>query len=385
MVSTNIKTGVDKLVDLVSEKKRVTVDDAAKKLGVGKDVVQEWAEFLEEEGIISLDYSLSKTWITEKKITKEDVLGSAKEVSSEKEALTRKIDVAITVLQDDTSGFENIRKEFKNIQGHIKNEVDVVKKQLSELERYDSLRNNIDKDVSKQRLNYDSIIKDAQDKLKLESQKYDELREVIEKERKNLEQYGQKLDELRRLRSDYERTVNSLKESLKNIDEVMSGYKKKFEDSNKIIATYKGALDRLTAEISEKKGSTLAKRIQELKSEDERLLKNQLALENEIKEKLGALRSYAGIGDKVHKGFDGVFSKNISVEKLISEIENDKTDLVKELETLKSKVLAFTLMTNNTMIKTELKDMAYTLESFEHKKLSIKYKIEKLLGLIKGT
>jgi chromosome segregation ATPase len=384
MVSTNIKTGVDKLVELVAEKKKITVEDAAKKLGVGKDVVQEWAEFLEEEGVITLDYSLSKTWITEKKITKEDVLGTAKEVSSEKEALSRKIDVAISTLQDETSGFENIRKEFVNIQGHIKNEVETVKKQLAELERYDSLRNNIDKDVAKQKQNYESVIKEAEEKLKLESQKYDELKSVIEKERKNLEQYGQKLDELRKLRNDYERTLTSLKESLKNIDEVMEDYRKRFDGANKLISTSKAALDKLSAEISEKKGTVLTKRIQELKLDEEKLVKNQAALESEIKEKLGAIRSYAGIGDKVHKGFDGVFAKNITTEKLIAEIENDKTDLVKDLEKLKTKVATFTMMTNNATIKSELKDMAYTLESFERKKLSIRYKIEKLLGLIKG-
>jgi chromosome segregation ATPase len=384
MVSANIKTGVDKLVELVSEKKRVTVEDAAKKLGVGKDVVQEWAEFLEEEGLVSLDYNLSKVWITEKKITKEEVISSAKEVSSEKEALTRKIDVAISSLQDEASGFENIRKEFTNIQGHIKNEVEVVKKQLGELERYDSLRNNIDKEVSKQKSDYDSFVKEAQEKLKLESQKYEELKEVIEKERKNLEQYGQKLEELKKLRNDYERTVSSLKESLKSIDEVMDDYKHKFDGSNKVILVYKTALDKLNAELSEQKGNLLTKKIQELKLGEERLLKNQLVLENEIKEKLGSLRSYSGIGDKVHKGFEGVFAKNITTEKLISEIENDKTDLTKELEALKTKVETFSLLTNSSSMKTQLKDMTSTLESYERKKLSIRYKIEKLLGLIKG-
>lgn len=384
MVSTNIKTGVDKLVELVSEKKKVTVEDAAKKLGVGKDVVQEWAEFLEEEGIVSLDYSLSKVWITEKKITKEEVVSSAKEVSSEKEALTRKIDVAISSLQEESSGFENIRKEFANIQGHIKNEVEVVKNQLAELERYDSLRNNMDKEVSKQRENYSSFVKEAQEKLKLETQKYDDLKSVIEKERRNLEQYGQKMEELKKLRTDYERTIISLKDSLKSIDEVMTDYKHRFEGSNKTIVVYKLALDKLNVELSERKGTLLTKRIQELKLGEERLLKNQLELENEIKEKLGALRSYSGVGDKVHKGFDGVFAKNITTEKLIAEIENDKTDLTKELETLKSKVLTFSLLTNSSSMKTQLKDMTSTLESFERKKLSIRYKIEKLLGLIKG-
>ena len=36
MVSTNIQTGVDKLVGLVSEKKKIAVDAAAKILGVGR-------------------------------------------------------------------------------------------------------------------------------------------------------------------------------------------------------------------------------------------------------------------------------------------------------------------------------------------------------------
>jgi len=385
MVGTSIKTGVDKLVELVSEKKKVTVDDAAKKLGVGKNVVQEWAEFLEEEGLVTLEYSFSKVWITEKKITKEDVLSGAKEVSSEKEALARKIDVAITSLQDETSGFEDIRKEFSNIQSHIKDEINVVKSQLTQLERYDSLRQNLDKDVAKQRDTYDSFVKDAQEKLKLESQKYEELKVVIEKERKNIEQYGQKLDELKKLRNDYDRTLNSLKDSLKNIDGVMSDYKGRFDDSNKMIETYKKALDRLNAEISEKKDSLLTKKLVELKANEDRLFKTQLQIEEEINSKVGVIKSYAGVGEKVHQSFDGFFSKNINTEKLISEIENDKTDLTKELEVLKKKVLTFTLMTNNSTIKSQLKELAYSLESFEHKKLSIKYKIEKLLGIIKGT
>jgi chromosome segregation ATPase len=385
MVGTSIKTGVDKLVELVSEKKKVAVDEAAKKLGVGKDVVQEWAEFLEEEGLVTLEYSLSKAWITERKITKEDVLGSAKEVSSEKEALARKIDVAITALQNETSGFEDIRREFATIQSHIKEEINVVKSQLTQLERYDSLRKNLNIDVVKQRENYDSFVKEAQEKLKLESQKYEELKTVIEKERKNLEQYSQKLEELKKLRTDYDRTLNSLKESLKNIDSVMTDYKRRFEDSNKIIETYKRALDNLTNDISEKKSSLLTKKMIDLKANEDRLFKKQLEIEEEIKSKVGETKSYADVGDKIHRSFDGFFSKNINTEKLISEIENDKTDLTKDLEELKKKVLAFTLMTNNSSVKSELKEISYSLDLYEHKKLSIKYKIEKLLGLIKGA
>jgi chromosome segregation ATPase len=385
MVGTNIKTGADKLVDLISEKKKISVDEAAKTLGVGKNVVQEWAEFLEEEGTVDLEYSFSKAWITAKRITKDDVISSAKEVASEKDALARKIDVAITALQQETSGFEDIRREFSNIQKHIKDEIDLVKNQLGELEKFDSLRKNLDKDVSRQHQEYKSIVNEAEEKLRLESQKYDELKSLIEKERKTIEQYGQKIEELKKLRNDYERTVTSLESSLKNIDNVMSEYSKRFDDSNKIISTYKAMLDKLDSEISENKGSLLTKKLETLKGNDIRLSKSMLELESDIKRRTGSLQSYGAVSDKVHSSFNGFFSKNINTEKLISEIENDKTDLTKELESLKKKVESFTLVTSNASIKSQLKEIESQLKNFERKKTSIKYNIEKLLSFIKGN
>ncbi|MGV8141513.1 MAG: hypothetical protein ACP5NW_03670 [Candidatus Woesearchaeota archaeon] len=384
MVGANIKTGADRLVELISEKKKISVDDAAKKLGVGKEVVQEWAEFLEEEGAVEIEYSFSKAWIVERKINTDDILTNAKEVSSEKDALARKIDVAITALQQDTSGFEDIRKEFSKIQGHIKDEIDLVKKQLDELEKFDSLRKNLDKDVGRQHNEYKAFIKDAEDKLMLESQKYDELKSLIDKERKVIEQYSQKIEDLKKLRNDYERTVASLKDSLKNIDKVMDDYRRRFDDSNRIIDNYKTALEKLDSEITEKKGTLLAKKLESLKSNDARLSKEMLELENNIRQRMNSMHSYGSTSEKIKSTFGGFFSKNISTEKLISEIENDKTDLTRELESFKKKVEAFTLATSNVSIKSQLKDIESQLKNFERKKTAIKYKIEKLLSFIKG-
>jgi chromosome segregation ATPase len=384
MGSVNIKTGADKLVELVSEKKRVVLDDAAKKLGVGKEVVLEWAEFLEEEGLVTLEYSLSQVFICEKKITRADVLSSAKEVSSEKDALSRRIDVAITTLAHETSGFEDVRREFNTIQKGIKGEIDILKKQLEELERYELLRKGLDKDVSKQRSDYDGFIKDIEDKLHMESQKYDDLKGVIDKERKNLDQYSLKLEELRKLRSDYERTIVSLKASLKNIDSVIFDYKKRFDDSDKTINTYKQSLDNLEKDLSDKKGTFVNKKIVELKANQDKLLKTQSNMEKEISSKTGPMQSYSSISDKIHKSFDGFFSKNISTEKLISEIENDKLDLAKDLEALKSKVTKFTLISTHADMKSRMSDLEDNLKALEKKKSVISVKIEKLVNMIKG-
>ncbi|MGV8086042.1 MAG: hypothetical protein ACP5N1_00270 [Candidatus Woesearchaeota archaeon] len=383
MVGRNITTGVDRLVEIISEKKRVELDVAAKLLGVGKDVVQEWAQFLEEEGIVTIDYNLSKVWISERKINKEDVLTNVKEVSSEKEAFTRKIDVAISSLKEETSDFETIRSEFLNIQGNIKDEIDILKKQLVELDRYDSLRKNLGKDLDSQRMEYDSFAKDVQDKLKIEMQKYEQLRNIIAKEKENIDQYAKKIDELIKLRTDYERTILSLKESLKNIDRVVVDYKKRFEEANKVVKNYKASLDILDREVSDQKNNSITKKIEVLKANEDRLFRNQLIIEKQIREKTANIESHSGLSDKVHKSFEGFFSKNIATEKLISEIENDKLSLTKDLEELKSKVIAFTLLTSNAIIKSELKDIEDKIRQFEVRKQSIKSKIEQLVSLFK--
>ena len=66
-----IETGVDKLVSLINSKKKVTVKESAKELGVGVSVIEEWADFLEEEGIINIDHKLTRSELIFKEMPKE--------------------------------------------------------------------------------------------------------------------------------------------------------------------------------------------------------------------------------------------------------------------------------------------------------------------------
>ena len=187
------------------------------------------------------------------------------------------------------------------------------------------------------------------------------------------------------MRNDYERTLSSLRESLKNIDTVISDYKKKFDDSTKQMEIYKEALKKVEAELSSNRSTPITKRLAELKTSQERIFKAQASFEKELRERIGKIESYTGISDNLHKSFDGFFMKNINTEKLIGEINNDKLELQKDLEKLKNKVLAFTLISGTTGAKSQLKDIYEELKECEKKKLTIKFKIEKLVSLIKGS
>ena len=380
----NIKTGVDNLVELISTKKKISVDDAAKILGVGSDVVEEWAEFLEEEGLVALDYSLSKVYILEKKISKDQILNSAKSIISEKDAFTRKIDVAIEALTTETIGFEELKKQFQNIESHVKSEVDAVRTQLNELEKFETLKDTLSKDMDEQKKAYDSLIKESETIVKTQEEEFSDLKNAISNEKRNLEQYSHKVLELKQLRIDYERTVENLKNSLGSIDKVLIDYKKKIDESSKNITQLDSQLNQITKNVDSYHKDTLSKKLEVLTNDHLRLLKNQDNLENDLHEKTLMMRKYGESNSKIRSSFDGFFSKTIATEKLINEIEKDKLDLHSELELLKKKVLSFTLAISSEDLKKQLKEIESQMKKYDSKRGFIREKVEKLLLLIKG-
>jgi hypothetical protein len=51
-----IETGIDKLLDLVQEKKKITVSEAARKLKVSENKIESWGKVLSDENIIEFTY-----------------------------------------------------------------------------------------------------------------------------------------------------------------------------------------------------------------------------------------------------------------------------------------------------------------------------------------
>ena len=65
---SKIQTGIDRLVDLLNERKKLSTQQASDILNVEKEVVEEWAELLEQENLATLTFKFSKTFIELKSI-----------------------------------------------------------------------------------------------------------------------------------------------------------------------------------------------------------------------------------------------------------------------------------------------------------------------------
>ena len=73
-----IVTDVDKLLDLVNKKGRITFADASKYLRVRGDKIERWAELLDSGGIIDIEYPITGEPILLKKGKKKVIGGKAK-------------------------------------------------------------------------------------------------------------------------------------------------------------------------------------------------------------------------------------------------------------------------------------------------------------------
>ena len=57
-------TGIDTFIDLMKEKKDLSMEEAANHLQVSEDTIQKWVDFLMEEGILITHYKFMKPFIT---------------------------------------------------------------------------------------------------------------------------------------------------------------------------------------------------------------------------------------------------------------------------------------------------------------------------------
>lgn len=60
MADSTIRTGVDELLDLLRKIDKITLSDAAQKLGISSSLLQSWVDFLVEEEILGIEYKFTK-------------------------------------------------------------------------------------------------------------------------------------------------------------------------------------------------------------------------------------------------------------------------------------------------------------------------------------
>ncbi len=103
-----IKTGADRLLELVKKSKEIATAAAAKELGVGIQTIDAWANFLEEDGLVTIKYKFTTPYVTVPEVPKAQQRKQAVGPSEE--------GIELTQLKTELNGMQNILSKAKEEQ-----------------------------------------------------------------------------------------------------------------------------------------------------------------------------------------------------------------------------------------------------------------------------
>lgn len=379
----NITTGVDKLIALLREKQKISLNAVSKTLNMEQDVVQEWAELLEKEGVITITYKFSKAWLELKKIDNKTVEVSAKEVISEKDAFSRKIEAAIKSIEKETAGFEEIKNSFNNIQSNVKTELETVRKEMRELEKYENLKTNLRKEIESQKKDYENFKKLYDKELSEYDEKEMSLIADLEKEKKKAEGTKKALENLSRQKEQIEKKIDDSVKQMRLIGKHVEEESKNAKVYQKNIENILSQIESLKIVISKSKEKELKRISEKLNISSAQIMKKHDNLLKNANIKLQEIKNYTYTGKQIYKSFDGLIAKRINSEKIMEQIDKEKQELIKELQGMDKKVKAFSIISKDSAVQKQMKEIEKKIHDFERKRNSLVGKINKFVSILK--
>lgn len=332
-----IETGVDKLVRLVKEKSSVTTQEAGRILGLNNDLIMEWALFLEEEGIINIQYKLTSTVLVARILTPKDILSKQKELGTKKEVVLRKANILKAVVERETQDFEKLNKEFFEIKKEVDAEIGGLQQDLREYERLKVLKDEIEGKLRKGKEELTEATESIGVALAKDKMEYLRLLQQLKAEEEALKRAAEKTPHLiftenviKKQLAVLQASLKKLNSSILNEDEKISATRRHLEDSRRNLVTLKKSI------VAEKEAA-----IKALEEKRNKLQAEVMRAGNELLDKLGTLKrddSKFAKKLKEHTAAYALLSEKARLEKMIDELQRDNELLNKEVDELINKI-----------------------------------------------
>ncbi len=354
-----ISTGVDSLIRLIKEKGKINLSMASKLLNLPQTTIEDWAHILEEEGIIKIDYQLTKVyfiWVsptTEQVEREKEVFRRRKtKVQSEIAKLDEIQEKGKKELREYSDAIAKISEKFERDFAKIEelsNQIEVTKTKKVELskqsmEKINSLGTKISEidgaikglELQLEKTGKAFEKKDINNKL----EKVEGAKAHIEDMSKHLNELVNRVDELSRTSPKETVDVGEVKEEFESLSDDFQKMHEESEYLRSMISEFKANADTIqdaVTHISEL--STNAEKTRQRLQEDYDLLemlKTELPeLEKQIVDDLAIADQYSetiGIAQEV---LENVPTKTEILDKL-NALEKDEMRISKDFKKIES-------------------------------------------------
>ncbi|MBI3033910.1 hypothetical protein HYY72_02025 [Candidatus Woesearchaeota archaeon] len=333
MEQAQITTGVDKLVALIEEKKRVSIIDASKELSVPSVVIEEWADFLQQQGLIDIQYKFTTPFLVRRELSKDEISRKSKDFEGRKEGFIRKIEAAIDYIEHESLGLKKVKEEFVQLSRELETEVKKVRNELSTLENYEKLKRGLDREILEQQQAFKSQMDSVESQL-LEKQKaYEEISEHIREQEL-------KLDEEMTNSGLIRKNEEILKQRIKKIQRAAQVMEQQLrdEDSNiggmqSEIRQLKAYAERIRSGIDMRKND-IAPLIEQRRSHQKKIEEMQEAILKKVAGARQRISSSVTESSKAKEKFERFFDEKVDIDVMMDKINMDLEKLKHELSAL---------------------------------------------------
>lgn len=366
-----IETGVDRLLSIIRKHKRISLEESAKLLGVSPAIAEEWGDFLEDEHYITKEFKLTTTYFVFKAQDTEDIKKKAGEFNRKKEGFIKKAEVAIATLDKDSEVLLSLRTQFDELKKDIGKELQGMKVEMQELEKYELLKDEIGKKLSKQESEFSTKITKINTDIQAEEKKYDDLLGKIQGQKRELEkEQGENI----KIREDELALKKKLNEILSEIDRLQGKFKHNEQDykhTEEIIKSLGSLSEKIRSDIQGKRDQ-ITDLLQENKEYEKKILESQNALMDRLKKSKFFKSDKKDAEDK----FKTFFTKKSDIEKLITDVEKDRALLEEDLVNLIKNAKAFNISAKGKDLTKEVNKLEKSFKDTESKRKEYEEKMK---------
>jgi len=372
-----IETGVDKLVELLKKKGRMSFQDAAKELGVGVDVIAEWADFLSEEGILGVEYRFTTPFLIDRKISREEMQKKTREFEDKKDIFVRNAEGTVSVLRREAENMKRIKTEFESLKKGLGIGLDSIRKEVTELENLEQMKEGLSKKLLEEKREAEKRGEEVKAIIERERRMYEQLQEGIKGEEAALEQERSTAKMLGGKEKTLLEGMDTLKGIIKELDEKMAEEGRAISGSEKHIAELRTLVESIRDNI-EKERASLTALVTE-KEQHEKVIKE---LQDTILKKLEKIDAPAE--ESASKRLREFFHEKMKVSLLVEKLNEDRDRLEKDFMELIRKAKAFQLTAKGKDIQKEMEGIEDKFQDMEKRKGVFEEEFRKLSGLIRA-
>ena len=386
MVPEQIQTGVDKLVALVRQTNKISFKDAAKKLGVSPSTISEWANLLEEEGIIDINYKFTSPFLINKQLTKEEKKEKIQEFEEEKQIFDKRVDSATGYLNGLDEEIGKINSLFKDLEKHLSPRLKHIEGEIGELKKIEKEKEGLNESIVESKQNTLKKIQEINSHILKEKQLYNKLcseaDKNVKKDKHTLKQQEDAAAKIKLQEDFFEKKLAQVRQLSETIQKQIEQSKENFGCSDKELCILKKKRGQLLKELEEEENN-----MKELIISNEKAEENLSKLQKDVFKKLEAKEKEIEEEESNIKNLPSKFKEFLErkseIVKIVNRLNQQELALKEELREIIQKAKILRLSLNSEEYKKQIAKLNERIDKFGKKKSFLDEEIKKLVKLLK--